>query len=92
MPAVGEAGTEGTGAQTVRAEGQEPGPEDGRNGPKETKGRRAEGGNMKKPNREGWALYGTPEVGDDACQFWPEAGTGGLDLPSEGRCAEDGSV
>jgi len=25
--------------------------------------RRAEGGNMKKPNREGWALYGTPEAG-----------------------------
>ena len=43
--------------------------------------RRAEGGNMKKPNREGWALYGTPEAGDDACQFWPEAGTGGRARP-----------
>ncbi len=63
---------------------------------------------MKKPSRMGWALYGIPErIGVDVCQFWPEAEgnrtedrqgrgpgpeAGGLDLPSEGRGAEDGSV
>ena len=66
----GGSGT-GTGGREGRAEGDER--------PEGTKGRRGrrrrtEGGNMKKPNREGWALYGTPEAGDDACQFWPEAG------------------
>ena len=67
--------TGGTGRRSGGREGRAKGDER----PEGTKGRRgrrrrAEGGNMKKPNLPGWALYGTPEAGDDACQFWPEAG------------------